>query len=140
MAQLTTPSILLRTEHHQEIITQAQADSPNETCGAILGNNHTSQSIIPVSNIAQRPEVSFLMKPKELLNIFMKIEEEDLEIVAFYHSHPHSAPVPSPTDLAQAYYPETPMIIIGYPNREWVLKAYYLNKENYTPVPLKIVP
>jgi proteasome lid subunit RPN8/RPN11 len=39
--------------------------------------------------------------------------EPPLEIVGVYHSHPAGPPVPSPTDLAEAHYPEWIYVIVG---------------------------
>ena len=71
------------------------------------------------------------MSPQELLEVFIMIDEQNLVHYAFFHSHPKSAPVPSPTDLAQAYYPDIPMIIIGKQKDVWQLKAYFLSKDSY---------
>jgi proteasome lid subunit RPN8/RPN11 len=37
-----------------------------------------------------------------------------MEVVGFYHSHPHSQAHPSATDLAEADYPEAVHLIVGF--------------------------
>jgi proteasome lid subunit RPN8/RPN11 len=120
------------------MITFAEKDQPKEICGVLFEKNETSYSVIPISNVSPIPTKSFMMSPEELLNIFYQVEQENLTIQAFFHSHPFSEPVPSQTDLAQAFYPQIPMIIIGKQNQTWELRAFYLEKETYIQIPVKI--
>ena len=39
--------------------------------------------------------------------------QQGLEVLGFYHSHPHSAPEPSSTDLAEASYPDRVYLIVS---------------------------
>lgn len=139
MDQLNSSPIRLRRQHQQQLISLAEAGRPKEICGVITGQNNTSLEILPIKNISPAPGSNFLMAPEELLKAFHKIEDEHLSQFAFYHSHPHSAPVPSATDLDQAYYPDTPMIIIGRQNSAWQLKAYYLKKTGFTEASIVIM-
>jgi len=134
---LNQSPIFLRNEHLQELINLAQTGQPQEICGIITGKDQTSLEIIPIKNISPTPNTNFLMAPEELLDAFIKIDEQKLEHLAFFHSHPRSAPVPSATDLAQAYYPDIPMIIIGKQNKTWEIKAYLLSKVSYNETLIK---
>ena len=55
----------------------------------------------------------YTMEPEEVLAAFREMEEHDQRLVAIVHSHPNSAPVPSETDLREAYYPEALLLIVG---------------------------
>ncbi|HKJ27393.1 MAG TPA: M67 family metallopeptidase [Anaerolineales bacterium] len=136
MAQLIPSPLFIKEKHRLAILAQAEAGRPNEICGVILGNEYGSIEVVPVENVAATPATTFTMSPPDLLAILERADQEPLEILTFYHSHPNSEPTPSPTDLAQAYYPEIPMLIIGWKNDAWTLKAYFLKKDHYTPVPL----
>ena len=139
MADLNIGSIHLLDKHHHELIVLAEAGQPQEICGIILCKNEISLEIIPIANISKTPNTNFLMAPEGLLKVFIQIDEENLEHYAFFHSHPRSLPVPSATDLAEAYYPDIPMIIIGRQNNVWKLKAYFLSKDKYQEIPIKII-
>jgi proteasome lid subunit RPN8/RPN11 len=41
----------------------------------------------------------------------LEIENNGWELSGIFHSHPHGPPVPSPSDVAQAYYPEAVYLI-----------------------------
>ena len=60
-----------------------------------------------------------------------------LTVVGVYHSHPHSAPVPSPTDLDQAY--EEYVYLIAGPadgSAPLEIRAYRLSEERFVDVQL----
>ena len=79
------------------------------------------------------------MAPEELVQTFADLDRDGLSILAFFHSHPNSAPIPSPTDLESYYYPEVPMIIIGRSGSEWDLRAYLLQEERFSELSLDIL-
>jgi proteasome lid subunit RPN8/RPN11 len=59
---------------------------------------------VPTRNVADDPN-RFLVDPKEHIDARREARRRGLEIVGFYHSHPHSAALPSATDRAEASYP-----------------------------------
>ena len=69
-----------------------------------------------------------------------RARETGLDLLGFYHSHPHSVPVPSPTDLAESTYPDALQIIVGLSGEargdEMEARAYYLRVTHYVEVPL----
>ena len=53
-----------------------------------------------------------------------------MEMVAIYHSHPHTIPFPSETDVQKTFDPEMPSIIISLKEKdEPVVKAFRISKE-----------
>ncbi len=84
-----------------EITSQVLAGMPNEVCGYLAGVGREVKQALPVPNIADRPEISFLMDPKAQLNTLLVVEEYGWEIVGIYHSHPPGSRTdPSPRDVA----------------------------------------
>jgi proteasome lid subunit RPN8/RPN11 len=47
------------------------------------------------------------------------MEAQGLEMVGIYHSHPHGPDSPSPTDIAEAYYPDAVYLIWFRQDGEW---------------------
>ena len=55
--------------------------------------------------------VRYRMEPLEQLAAFEAIDAQGWQLVGIYHSHPAGPEQPSPTDIAEAYYPEAVYLI-----------------------------
>lgn len=102
----------LPTAFVDQIIEQARADHPNETCGLIGGRDGEATHIYPTTN-AERSPVLYRIEPAEQFRVFREIDDLDLELVGIYHSHTRSPAYPSATDVAQAYYPDAVYLIVS---------------------------
>lgn len=91
------------TEH----LTQAL---PNEACGLLGGLAGQVRVVLPVANRLRSP-VAYEMEPAEQIQAMLAIEEAGWEILAIFHSHPAGPARPSPTDIAQAFYPDSLYVI-----------------------------
>ena len=92
-----------------ELISQAQLDAPNETCGYLLGtDNGESEAEVTenywMENIDHSPE-HFSFSPKEQFAALRYAREKGLKILANWHSHPASPSRPSQEDLRLANDP-----------------------------------
>ena len=92
-----------------ELISQAQLDAPNETCGYLLGTqNGDSEAEVTenywMENIDHSPE-HFSFSPKEQFAALRYAREKGLKILANWHSHPASPSRPSQEDLRLANDP-----------------------------------
>ena len=93
----------------EELISQAQLDAPNETCGYLLGtDNGESEAEVTenywMENIDHSPE-HFSFSPKEQFAALRYAREKGLKILANWHSHPASPSRPSQEDLRLANDP-----------------------------------
>jgi proteasome lid subunit RPN8/RPN11 len=53
-----------------------------------------------------------------------------MKMVAIYHSHPHTIPFPSETDVKLTFYPDVSSIIISLKEeKNPVVKAFQIEKE-----------
>ena len=68
----------------------------------------------------------FLIDPKDHFDARREARARGLDVVGFYHSHPGSAPLPSPTDLAEATYPDHLYLIVGLAGEEPDVRLYRL--------------
>lgn len=93
------------------------------------------------SNLSDHPD-RYLLDPRAHVAALRETRRRELQVVGFYHSHPHSPPVPSPTDLAESTYPDALQIIVGLGagtgGDEWVTRAYYVRVTHYVEVPLTL--
>jgi [CysO sulfur-carrier protein]-S-L-cysteine hydrolase len=127
------------------IITQAERDFPDETCGFIIGAEG-SQEVRPIRNIqnakhAEDPQTfvrdartAFLMDPKEHLAVLNEVDRRKLGLLAVYHSHPDHDAYFSATDRAQAClfdpsepdYPDTFHIVLSIRGGKFVRAATFV--------------
>jgi proteasome lid subunit RPN8/RPN11 len=84
---------------------QAAAAAPAECCGALAGLLHRGEprirTLIPVPNQAEEPG-RYLIDAPTVLRLERQAAWAGLDIVGFYHSHPHSPAAPSGLDLQLA--------------------------------------
>lgn len=105
--------IWLTETHAQTIRDHALRDAPHEACGLIGGQGLQAQMVVPVANIATTPHDTFYMDPVAMVKALRVFDQQGLTLIGIYHSHPQSAPIPSPVDIQQAHYPDLTHIIAG---------------------------
>ncbi len=138
MSEQTT--ILPRSLVNQ-LLTQAQNSPETEVCGLISSHNGQPMKVYPVKNIAPEPGQLFQMDPKGLIDVMRHMREQNEELFAIYHSHPHSPAVPSATDLQQAEYPDALYLIISLDTKGVLeMRGYRLNNNALEEVVLEISP
>jgi proteasome lid subunit RPN8/RPN11 len=91
----------------------------------LLGTPDVVIDARPARNLATDAN-RFLIDPKDHIDARREARVRHLEIVGFYHSHPRSAPVPSPTDLAEASYPDHLYLIVGLAGEQPDARLYRL--------------
>jgi desampylase len=87
------------------IVEHARRAAPNECCGLLIGTADRIDDSVPTTNLAYSPS-RFTVDPREHLALAKRLRGSGRDIVGAYHSHPRSPAVPSPTDVAEAYYPD----------------------------------
>lgn len=65
------------------------------------------------TNVHPMPLTRYRIDPREQLRAFREMDERGEELVAIYHSHPVSQPYPSPTDRAEAHYPDAFYVLVS---------------------------
>ena len=95
------------------LIAHAREESPRECCGLLLGRGDEVAEVRRARNVASSPAMRFVIDPKDHIDARRDGRARGLEILGFYHSHPHGAAVPSATDVAEAAYPGSVYAIIG---------------------------
>ena len=97
---------------YDEMVTHLRACYPEEGCGLLSGRDGMVTAVIPIANVL-RSRTRFLMDPAEQVAGMLAIVERDEDLLAIYHSHPHSAPYPSATDKLEHAYPEAYAVIVS---------------------------
>lgn len=104
-APVTAPVLLPRAVHAQ-LAREAETALPGECCGALLGHIRAGAVVLeralPLPNEATSPR-GYQVGPDSVRAAEEAAARAGLELVGFYHSHPETAPVPSPADLEAAW-------------------------------------
>jgi proteasome lid subunit RPN8/RPN11 len=113
---------------YQEMINHAKRESPLECCGILSGKDQTIQKAFELKNSEESP-VQYSMSPRDQMKVFEEMEKESMEMIAIYHSHPHTIPFPSETDVKLAFYPDVSSVIVSLREENPVVKAFRIGKE-----------
>lgn len=97
---------------YAEMIANAYDSYPLEACGLLVGTGSRVHRFVACTNEAASARV-YTIPGKELLRAEMAAEDEGLEIIGVFHSHTHSEPYPSPTDVDQAPDPGWYYVIVS---------------------------
>jgi [CysO sulfur-carrier protein]-S-L-cysteine hydrolase len=113
---------------------------PLEMCGLIAGApgaDHAAR-FHPCRNDAESAKV-YTINPKDHLRAEMAADDRDEEIIGVVHSHTHSEPYPSPTDVRQAPDPDWHYVIVGLKRDAPELRSYRIVDGEITEEPIELV-
>jgi len=106
-------NITISDKIRRAMMDQALRSRPAECCGVLSGANGGITEMYPLRNEASDPETKYLASPHDLFAAMRRMRESGQAMMGIYHSHPRSAPYPSPTDVAMAFYPDAFYFIIS---------------------------
>jgi len=78
----------------------------------LAGKGRVVDKIYGMTNV-EHSNVSYLMDAAEQFRVMKEMRQEGMEMVAIYHSHPHSVAYPSAKDVELAFYPDSVYVIAG---------------------------
>ena len=131
----------------QGMIAQAVAEQPNECCGLLAGvREEGNAGDKAVARVLRRyPLVNALASPREFLSEARGMLDADrdmrrhgLDLLAVYHSHPTSPPIPSRTDLARHGMREVVCLIVSPTASPPEVRAWWLTETEYREAELEI--
>ena len=93
---------LVLTEAQRQLLSKESiSNSPNEACALLFGKKENDKLIVRkiflAENVEQSP-VNFTISNEQLILGYKEAEENGLEVIGIFHSHPSSEPYPSTTD------------------------------------------
>ena len=121
----------------RQIADHAEAEAPNEACGLLAGDGATIDRAIPLRNSAAMRETRYRFAPAEQLAALKSIDADSLNWIGIYHSHPRSAPIPSPADVNEALDPKLLHLIVSLKDARPALKLWRIEDQSVTPVDLR---
>jgi [CysO sulfur-carrier protein]-S-L-cysteine hydrolase len=132
--------VRIRAAVWDEIVAHAREEAPNECCGLLVGPSGSIEECVRTRNLEASP-TRYRVDPVEHIAVNRRLRSTASRILGAYHSHPRSAAEPSPSDVAEAFYPEFIYLIVSLavPD-EPVIRGYRLAARNLETVPLVRVP
>jgi proteasome lid subunit RPN8/RPN11 len=132
-----------------ELIAHAREEYDAECCGLIACRENPAEGadggcepmraelVRRATNVfASRKR--FEIDGKELLRALTEFEEQGLELAAIYHSHTHTAPYPSQTDINfAANWPGLEWVIVGLADEQPQVRSYLIDGAEVTEVALE---
>jgi len=124
----------------QALVDHARAEYPNEMCGVIFGDRPAAAGGVPLRweptrNQAASP-LRYEIHPDDLLRLTIETENAGEEFWAIAHSHTHSPPRPSLTDVGLAFYPDAIYLLVSLAEDEPALAAWRIVDGEIHPVEL----
>jgi proteasome lid subunit RPN8/RPN11 len=117
----------------EELVAQARAEAPDESCGYLLGivspseGGGQGEALVtenyPMENIDHSPE-HFSFAPRDQFAALRYAREHGLKILANWHSHPASPSRPSHEDLRLANDPSIRYAILSLQGEHPVLNSF----------------
>jgi len=129
-----------------DLLKQAQAEYPLE-CFGLLGGvilpGESSRGLVlgryPMVNVDQS-RTTFRSDPREMLAVDRELRQRQWDVLAVYHSHPTSDPIPSQTDLkSHCMYYDSVSLIVSLKGDTPTARAWWLSEDSYREADWEII-
>lgn len=127
------------------MVGQALDEYPLEACGLVAGTATASGAAgdratvyYPCKNVAKSARV-YTIDPKDHLRAESDADDRGFEINGVVHSHTHSEPYPSPTDVAAAPDPSWHYVIISLKRDGPEVRSYRIAEGEIVSEPIAII-
>jgi proteasome lid subunit RPN8/RPN11 len=121
------------------MVAHAQAELPAECCGLLAGRvpaeGEPSDQVLvkiryPLLNELQSA-TEYRSEPRSMFDAMRDMRNREIDILAVYHSHPSSRPVPSKKDLESNYSEGVINFILSLSGPSPELLGWWLSSKDY---------
>ncbi len=131
-------SVRLPAHVRAALLAHASEEAPRECCGLLVGRGPDIDDAVPSANLDPDP-ARYRLDPAVHIATNRILRGTGREVVGVYHSHPHSAAVPSPADCREAHYPGFVWVIVSLAGpRAEAVAAYRLRSDGFELVPIEV--
>ena len=119
--------IILKQSDKKILAQYSENQKPNEACAILFGKEDKVLDIFFTDNIEESP-MNFTISNEQLMEAYKIAEDQNVEIVGIFHSHPNSDAFPSNTD--KKFMQSNPVAWIIYSGINKNFKAYILESDS----------
>lgn len=130
--------LLIPENLYRRMINHCLEERPLEACGLLVGFAGEVTAGYATDNQHRSP-VLYKVDDLQLLAVAQEAQKQGQEIIAIYHSHVASDPVPSRTDIQQANWPEAFYLIISLKGKRPRARVWRIVDQQVTEHTLVIV-
>ena len=143
-------TLVLTAAVYEQILVHALNGYPLEACGLLVGEDQAGDVIsdgshgrivrfVPSANVAASAMV-YTIDPKVHLRADREADDDGLVVLGVMHSHTHTDPFPSPTDVRQAPDPSWHYVIVSLRDPAPALRSYRIDAGIVTEEPVYVEP
>lgn len=110
---------------YRRMINHCYEERPLEACGLFGGVAGHAELGFACDNAHRSPRI-YQIDDRQMVEAWGVIQGARQEIIAIYHSHVETDPVPSQTDIDQATFPEAFYIIVSLKGRRPKVQAWQI--------------
>lgn len=132
-------------EVYNQLVGLSLDEYPLEACGLVAGPcaadgrpGNIGRVFYPCHNDDQSARV-YTVNPKDFMHAEMDAEDRDWEINCVVHSHTHSEPYPSPTDVAAAVSADWHYVIVSLKRDAPEARSYRIVDGEIVSEPLVVI-
>ncbi len=121
------------------MVAQAYDCYPEEACGLLVGRPGSAQVVrfVACDNTTRSGKV-YTIEPKAMLRAEREAEADGMEIIGVMHSHTHTEPYPSQTDVNQAPDPMWHYVIVSLKREAPEARSYLLANGTIVEEPIAV--
>ena len=141
------PLVMLRLDGtvYAQMLAHCVDGWPLEACGLLGGRpgrpddgGAAATVCYPTANLAESARV-YTVDPRAHLRADRDAEARGLEVIGVFHSHTHTAPYPSPTDVAQAPDPAWHYVLVSLADGAPTVRSYRIVDGNIAEEPVVLL-
>ncbi|HEY5271918.1 MAG TPA: M67 family metallopeptidase [Acidimicrobiales bacterium] len=129
MASAPTSILVISRQLRDEMTAHCLRELPFEGCGLLIGHSEGGHvlRVVPTRNSAASSRL-YAVDSLDFLRADRAAEEAGLDVIGVFHSHTHTDPYPSPTDVAQAPDPSWHYAIVSLRHQAPSIRSYRIEQ------------
>lgn len=117
------------------LVAHARTCAPHECCGLLIGDEDRITDVHRARNLSSASRTRYEVDPVDHFAAIRRARAGGHTVIGGYHSHPAGPPLPSRSDLADAFG-HFLFVIVGLGEWQARVAAWEYVKGNFVPVPL----